>query len=98
MIRRPPRSTLFPYTTLFRSQPTSRINVRADIPPGPWPAEVAERRDWLTTRRSGDEPVSPGFISRLRFGEGGGFFFLHRHFACGGREPGARGGQHFSLG
>src|SRR5256885_9487770 len=24
MIRRPPRSTLFPYTTLFRSQPTVR--------------------------------------------------------------------------
>src|SRR2546427_8329832 len=24
MIRRPPRSTLFPYTTLFRSQPTNR--------------------------------------------------------------------------
>src|SRR3712207_6907097 len=24
MIRRPPRSTLFPYTTLFRSQPTIR--------------------------------------------------------------------------
>src|SRR6266436_1589503 len=24
MIRRPPRSTLFPYTTLFRSQPTDR--------------------------------------------------------------------------
>src|SRR3712207_7313807 len=24
MIRRPPRSTLFPYTTLFRSQPGSR--------------------------------------------------------------------------
>src|SRR2546427_4257410 len=23
MIRRPPRSTLFPYTTLFRSQPTN---------------------------------------------------------------------------
>src|SRR5438552_10093043 len=27
MIRRPPRSTLFPYTTLFRSDP-----VRADVP------------------------------------------------------------------
>src|SRR2546422_3019422 len=28
MIRRPPRSTLFPYTTLFRSptQPTSEVN------------------------------------------------------------------------
>src|SRR5947208_11066913 len=24
MIRRPPRSTLFPYTTLFRSRPTER--------------------------------------------------------------------------
>src|SRR2546426_2889940 len=26
MIRRPPRSTLFPYTTLFRSQPTPSID------------------------------------------------------------------------
>src|SRR2546430_12547237 len=26
MIRRPPRSTLFPYTTLFRSSPVSRPN------------------------------------------------------------------------
>src|SRR3712207_7795960 len=25
MIRRPPRSTLFPYTTLFRSQPSGRL-------------------------------------------------------------------------
>src|SRR5258708_28623433 len=25
MIRRPPRSTLFPYTTLFRSHPRSRV-------------------------------------------------------------------------
>src|SRR5256712_8900793 len=29
MIRRPPRSTLFPYTTLFRSTPSSRHCVRA---------------------------------------------------------------------
>src|SRR5258705_9084939 len=28
MIRRPPRSTLFPYTTLFRSQGVSRISRR----------------------------------------------------------------------
>src|SRR5436853_5678649 len=26
MIRRPPRSTLFPYTTLFRSYPSSSVN------------------------------------------------------------------------
>src|SRR5436309_11981017 len=31
MIRRPPRSTLFPYTTLFRSPPVERIKAR----PGP---------------------------------------------------------------
>src|SRR5256885_11262141 len=29
MIRRPPRSTLFPYTTLFRSRSTARDNQRA---------------------------------------------------------------------
>src|SRR3989454_1248351 len=34
MIRRPPRSTLFPYTTLFRSQPR----------PGPRVAQRAEQR------------------------------------------------------
>src|SRR5256886_10833164 len=32
MIRRPPRSTLFPYTTLFRSRPRARRAVR---PRGP---------------------------------------------------------------
>src|SRR5258708_26675569 len=30
MIRRPPRSTLFPYTTLFRSSDDSRLNERRD--------------------------------------------------------------------
>src|SRR5687768_18077627 len=36
MIRRPPRSTLFPYTTLFRSsRPTPRSN-RVSRPSLPW--------------------------------------------------------------
>src|SRR3712207_6884250 len=30
MIRRPPRSTLFPYTTLFRSDVLGRLNDRVD--------------------------------------------------------------------
>src|SRR5260370_41088391 len=38
MIRRPPRSTLFPYTTLFRSQ----IN-QARVPGGDLHAPIAER-------------------------------------------------------
>src|SRR5256885_9446349 len=33
MIRRPPRSTLFPYTTLFRSQPPGH-STRDDVEPG----------------------------------------------------------------
>src|SRR5205814_6669378 len=30
MIRRPPRSTLFPYTTLFRSDPMRRLDSRLE--------------------------------------------------------------------
>src|SRR5260221_9571938 len=38
MIRRPPRSTLFPYTTLFRSRASGRLpiwNARSKISQGP---------------------------------------------------------------
>src|SRR3712207_7460144 len=34
MIRRPPRSTLFPYTTLFRSSRAARSWHYAQVPPG----------------------------------------------------------------
>src|SRR3712207_9260215 len=34
MIRRPPRSTLFPYTTLFRSNSSERISERSDVAAG----------------------------------------------------------------
>src|SRR2546425_2104437 len=42
MIRRPPRSTLFPYTTLFRSAPAGwqRCRVRARVPAGPRPVTL----------------------------------------------------------
>src|SRR5256885_11197553 len=35
MIRRPPRSTLFPYTTLFRSGPQRRVHVLGTNPACP---------------------------------------------------------------
>src|SRR2546422_4313013 len=39
MIRRPPRSTLFPYTTLFRSAfPQVQVTVTSDTSPTPNPA------------------------------------------------------------
>src|SRR2546429_5211858 len=59
MIRRPPRSTLFPYTTLFRSP--SRTSSRA-----PWLPSVAQAsccRDRKSTRLNS----SHGYISYAVF-------------------------------
>src|SRR2546427_8423424 len=55
MIRRPPRSTLFPYTTLFRS----RIGVLARAPPRARPAGRATRLITSPGRRtdSGDDSL-----------------------------------------
>src|SRR2546425_7165208 len=57
MIRRPPRSTLFPYTTLFRS-PTEGVDL-AGARIVQREAEVPERHDVLL------EPVTP-VVVRLR--------------------------------
>src|SRR3712207_8931430 len=51
MIRRPPRSTLFPYTTLFRSRP------RGGNPVGPKPRETATCHP--LTKHSLDLTASP---------------------------------------
>src|SRR3712207_5277521 len=40
MIRRPPRSTLFPYTTLFRSK---AVNPAWNVPNSAWAGELAGR-------------------------------------------------------
>src|SRR3712207_7120586 len=40
MIRRPPRSTLFPYTTLFRSVPPPRDAPRPEVERGQPPADA----------------------------------------------------------
>src|SRR5256886_11011667 len=45
MIRRPPRSTLFPYTTLFRSPTIARV--------GPWSVSGGSRTRSTPPRRSG---------------------------------------------
>src|SRR6266403_5578969 len=63
MIRRPPRSTLFPYTTLFRSVPAPRASRRssscASTPmPSPRPprSRRSGRRRAKLILRQGDEP------------------------------------------
>src|SRR2546430_11095570 len=64
MIRRPPRSTLFPYTTLFRSPPCSTREADPQLPSGHCPESETlasshdqedhrspkERRDRKSTR------------------------------------------------
>src|SRR2546430_7361833 len=58
MIRRPPRSTLFPYTTLFRSRVRRRLSQGGAGPPVPEDSRGASRH-----RRVGDrlrrDPADP---------------------------------------
>src|SRR3712207_7708959 len=44
MIRRPPRSTLFPYTTLFRSPRAGSVNAAAATAPAVCAVPVMKRR------------------------------------------------------
>src|SRR3712207_7650419 len=64
MIRRPPRSTLFPYTTLFRSgggqdgEAESEAEPRAARDRRPRDARVQARRTRLVLRPQGQEPAA----------------------------------------
>src|SRR5256885_3712409 len=53
MIRRPPRSTLFPYTTLFRSEVHQRIHAR-------WPLEQIPHERSETARKYRFADGAPG--------------------------------------
>src|SRR3712207_8802821 len=59
MIRRPPRSTLFPYTTLFRSLPLARGAARAHRPRRRVLA-VTRRHIGAGGRAARGAPLAPG--------------------------------------
>src|SRR3712207_6924041 len=65
MIRRPPRSTLFPYTTLFRSlsPPARWARSSSGGRPGParppWPGSSPTRRASISSRSPPSSPASP---------------------------------------
>src|SRR3989304_2964542 len=66
MIRRPPRSTLFPFTTLFRSRHLHRRGAPGRAPPsqrGTIPRALRRRRDRKSTRLNS----SHGYISYAAF-------------------------------
>src|SRR5690242_20835197 len=62
MIRRPPRSTLFPYTTLFRS-PAPRM---AAPPPSPAAPAAADRAESMARSRVAEAPRSEEHTSELQ--------------------------------
>src|SRR2546426_7531602 len=76
MIRRPPRSTLFPYTTLFRSRRRKRPGRSRTAPPR-LPRSVSRRatsRRWIgwcpstaadSARRGGGDPSADRKSTRL---------------------------------
>src|SRR5256886_9061850 len=89
MIRRPPRSTLFPYTTLFRSGPAA-AGVQGD-------ARVGHRRDAHRGERARDavRAVLPRRVDVFpRRDEGG----CERPAAARPARPAPRAGCHLSLG
>src|SRR3712207_8084538 len=56
MIRRPPRSTLFPYTTLFRSEDSAPVGTRASVC----------RRKAVSVARENSNSASPEGARRCR--------------------------------
>src|SRR5256885_15398497 len=68
MIRRPPRSTLFPYTTLFRSPPTPRGLAPGSnlLPASPAPlASLAHRAPALLPHAQAGNGVPDHVVSAL---------------------------------
>src|SRR5256885_12313431 len=61
MIRRPPRSTLFPYTTLFRSYHGKRVSDRADGSHGD-PRRTTRAKHQTAARKN---PLSSGAFDGL---------------------------------
>src|SRR2546422_8560381 len=67
MIRRPPRSTLFPYTTLFRSCPGRRALESSCLPCAVAPAHLGSRE-----RRDESPPPRESRASRSTYPRGRG--------------------------
>src|SRR3712207_7997111 len=66
MIRRPPRSTLFPYTTLFRSRKADPRNRRADARPGREDHDRSRHPDRRRDRAGGPVRRSEEHTSELQ--------------------------------
>src|SRR3712207_7336599 len=64
MIRRPPRSTLFPYTTLFRSLDGPGVEVAVERAAGQFALDLRERLDRVVLPRQVDDPVDVAVVEQ----------------------------------
>src|SRR5256885_15960350 len=92
MIRRPPRSTLFPYTTLFRSVPGCGLpaSEAEERSPSRVSSEVGEPMAGEPVASTG-ESVAVGLLVMSSVREAG-YGGLGGHFPGGGGEPDPAGG------
>src|SRR5436309_16034367 len=108
MIRRPPRSTLFPYTTLFRSRHVSSPH-RVVVEPAGW--KLRDRRWWCRCDgprpgvRRRDPPVAVRvlIVRRLVIDDVVAVHHVHAplgdpHHMWRGRDDGAGGGGEDHVG
>src|SRR2546426_6403671 len=69
MIRRPPRSTLFPYTTLFRSHLAGRTTACSRLPPAsaalPLPAAAEAQRSARSEEHTSELQSPCNLVCRL---------------------------------
>src|SRR3989449_11287226 len=85
MIRRPPRSTLFPYTTLFRSDPATYEtwepgDLRPVLPRVACPTLVLRGSESIVTSAEGVAALSDGLPNReVREIRGGSHMLLLEH-------------------
>src|SRR2546430_6187333 len=94
MIRRPPRSTLFPYTTLFRSADVARVDppaavwrTREELWQGTDPAVLGTFRALPTEVRAVSTELRDACTAlSLALGAGGQGLGVG-HFRVGGRPP-----------
>src|SRR5260370_28641860 len=88
MIRRPPRSTLFPYTTLFRSREehrNRRSSVVAQNAVSAWPGKTSPHRDCVLRSEEHTSELQSHLISYavfcLKKKKYGVSAHVHRHVA-----------------
>src|SRR5436190_5614658 len=65
MLRRPPRSTLFPYTTLFRSPPAWRCGSLRSRAPRCAVARVRSARGWRSEEHTSELQSHSDLVCRL---------------------------------